>query len=204
MHYLGRRRRWRRRRWRRRSKQQSLHGTLWQRLRIDQRNEDEQNQNRAIDDAGKHHPTTALGLDLASGFKRGIFKHGQPRIECWLLLLRHRENRKCSRALKPPYRSVFTLSELRLTCKTCCKTGAISDPLRFFLPCIQRLESHRESRETFSPEQPRTTQNNRRSPETPVFQPFARFAAGNTTVLPCLPRHSCQATNIGAATAIDE
>src|ERR1039458_2380365 len=33
---------------------------------------------------------------------------------------------------------------------------------------------------------------------------LARLAAGRTTVLPCCVRHSCHATNIGAAMAIDE
>ena len=31
-----------------------------------------------------------------------------------------------------------------------------------------------------------------------------RFAAGSTTALPLLARHSCQATSIGAAIAIEE
>ncbi len=96
MHF--RRRRWRRRRWRRwRRGQHRQHGSPWQRLGIDQRNQDQQNQNRTVDDDLSPASKTALALDPASGFKCGIFKHGQPRIGCWLLLFRHRGTCKCSR-----------------------------------------------------------------------------------------------------------
>ena len=119
---LWRRRRGGRGRRGRRRNQQRLHSALRQRLWVDQRNQDHDQQNRAIDDECDHHPILAfVGLcNPAGGFKCGIFKHSQPRIECLLLLLRHRGNRKCSRTGNSPYRSVFTLSEARFPCKTCC------------------------------------------------------------------------------------
>src|ERR1035437_10686592 len=40
--------------------------------------------------------------------------------------------------------------------------------------------------------------------DSPIDQTRARFAAGRTTALPCFPRHCCQATRIGAATAMEE
>jgi len=105
--------------------------------------------------------------------------------------------------LKKRVHLIRTMAPLQNLLHKCCNSWA---PLCCY-PDPPPAGSTRLTRENLSREKPKTKPAADINPcvsLAPEFQALARFAAGKGAALPCSPRHSCQATSIGAATAIEE
>src|SRR5271157_441221 len=87
-------------------------------------------------------------------------------IGCWLPLIRHRENFKCSPASKRDHKCALSLYQNKASHEK---------------PAAKPVQLRRE-----------------------FPYNLARFAAGKTVTLPLFARHSCQATSMGAAMAMEE
>src|ERR1035441_1257728 len=70
---------WLRSRRRRRHIHQERDCLARQRLRVDERNQDQRKQDGAVEGEGRDHPAAAAGADSARGFERGVFKRSEER-----------------------------------------------------------------------------------------------------------------------------